>query len=600
MSEQQVLNECMMCGSELPAGATQCPACGEALLCCSSSGCGQSYPASAAFCPTCGEANPTKAASAPHASRMTEDQADAVPAPAPVPANPADAASQSPPIDAMNGLSPLTPLTPLTPMAGVAPAIDFGRGPAPKLPTLPGFAGAASADMQLPTAMRAPTPTIISPVAAMPLSAAPLSIPSLGFGNGNGEGLAPILAESDVGQRHRCGRQSLLRVRLRGETLPADVEVDVVIESRLLGAPTRHTLRLAPGDSDELPGVPLLPRVGGQDQVRLTLTARLESGLPLGRWVGGWMLNVEQEERAKPITAGGDVIIMGGNGPGVADMLGGANLLPGSGGGSTEVWQVLTLKPDRDFRRRLDATRPPPARIAPDAPAAYAAASMPPQHVALCVSDPRQPSAPPVVLLLASGTGSATMGRGGLAEVPWWVRPLPHDDVKHGRLSRRHASIELHDGRAWLQDLSTNGTLLNNNPASRGDERREILANGDVISPGGVLPMRVTLDSATADAGVATVTLWRQDGLAGRMAYVLTAAAPVVPLRTSPRATAATLWCAWVDTDQGTCLALTPADRVDWTLCTEDQPAYVGGVDVRWRRVDAPADHETFLVLRTR
>src|SRR5207253_7845194 len=53
----QVQSECVMCGSGVPAGAAQCPACGEALTWCQGSGCGQSFPASAGFCPACGLPN---------------------------------------------------------------------------------------------------------------------------------------------------------------------------------------------------------------------------------------------------------------------------------------------------------------------------------------------------------------------------------------------------------------------------------------------------------------------------------------------------------------------------------------------------------------
>ena len=122
----------------------------------------------------------------------------------------------------------------------------------------------------------------------------------------------------------------------------------------------------------------------------------------------------------------------------------------------------------------------------------------------------------------------------------WWLQPVPYDAHQHGRLSRRHATMDLHDGRAWITDWSTNGTWVNGERLPKSEI--SLLADGDHIEPANVVPFKAGL-FAQQDT-VHAVWLHRTDTLASQLCYLLTDCQVPVPILLSGQC-APSLWLAW-------------------------------------------------------
>src|SRR5690606_32081782 len=95
--------------------------------------------------------------------------------------------------------------------------------------------------------------TVRFPMPAAPAATPTLFIPGATPTSIAADNLAPVSLELDAAQSHRCGRQSLLRLRLSPQGLTADATAELTIASALLREPFVGRVELAPGHEEELP-----------------------------------------------------------------------------------------------------------------------------------------------------------------------------------------------------------------------------------------------------------------------------------------------------------------------------------------------------------
>jgi hypothetical protein len=191
--------------------------------------------------------------------------------------------------------------------------------------------------------------------------------------------------------------------------------------------------------------------------------------------------------------------------------------------------------------------------------------------------------------------GTAALGRGGPDAVPpvdWWLHAEPFGSADNRSLSRRHAVLELRDGRAWLTDQSSNqssnGTWLN--------ERRlpgktaELLHDGDRVGLKALaLAVRLFGDGRSVHAAL----LERADGLRGLAGYLLTdGRRPVAD--GEPGGPPAT-WLAWRRDAAGVSLGARPAGGGDWLWLPPGGSATAGAIGVTWRVLERPEDQATLV-----
>jgi hypothetical protein len=350
--------------------------------------------------------------------------------------------------------------------------------------------------------------------------------------------------------------------------LPGDVRVDATVESALLSDPIRLSMILGPKEKEELPVAGFVPTVSGAEEFRIAITAT-ENNIPLGRWNGSWIVNIEDPEKPQP-TAGGDAP-------------GDPALAP------PDSWQPLALRADRAFRRRLHHTCPQ-ARFAPPPAPVRAPLARPDDATVAAVmhlNGPRQRQS----LLLFKGT-SVLIGRGGKSGIQWWIKPQPFDAYQHGRVSSSHCSIKLHNDRAWLTDMSTNGTWLNGQRMAKATP--ELLASDDLFSPAGVVPLRVELSAV--DNKVTTVMLRREDGLAGRLSYALsdgTAPIPLASLSDAPGGEPL-LWI-WSGSEMDDFLVFLPNTNLGWRPVQPGRPLTLGRFQITCQVLDTARDQDALL-----
>jgi hypothetical protein len=291
--------------------------------------------------------------------------------------------------------------------------------------------------------------------------------------------------------------------------------------------------------------------------------------LPLGRWFAGHQLTAGEpgKSAAGPaITASGNALVyIGGAGPGGKEEL-----------AVEPAWRAMPLQPDKVFLRRLQKACPAWTGSAAPGRARLPVRVPHPRQGLLQCTGPDQPT--PQVLAVVVG-GQAFLGRGGDPEVAWWVKPVPCSEHDFSRLSRRHTGLEFRHGRAWLTDLSTNGTSLNGQRLVKG--RPEILADDDLIELAGVLRLRVQL-YASADQ-VHAVWLEREDTLAEQIAYLVTTGLAVVPVRWSEYAGS---WLAWPMSGPG---------QLGFEFVSGDANAKPQGSEqVRWLPLAEPREQDRY------
>jgi hypothetical protein len=479
---------------------------------------------------------------------------------------------------------------------GAAPAAVQDIGPAPVPATAPGV-GAMVSPASFPVA--APP----SQIARLPLSdAMPLvphpggvvGLPAVGqpgmLAGFTGIGSAatagtPVSLEVESSQKYRRGQQGLLRVRTRGEAIDGDTVVELSAASALLASPFLGNTRIGPLETCEVAALRFIPRVAGSDQVRFTMTLKTAANVPIGRWTGSWVLNIEDAEKGpSAINAGGDVFIMG-----AMPMNPAVPGLDASLGMGIEAWQAVPLKADLAFNRRLANTcpepefLPPPLEPGPGWPVgarAQGAAQVRDAHTGL------------VQTLAVICGSSASFGRGGDSGVAWWLQPSPYDAHQHGRLSRRHVSLELRNGRVWATDWSTNGTWLNDERVTKSQPC--LLAQDDRLEPAQAVPLQIRL--LTCENRVHSVLILRNDALADRLCYLMTDGQVPIPMANPGQETPA-LWFAWRRTlATGAEMLACPAEGGPWAAIGNNQERVVAGrFRVRWSVLPSPTDQAAYL-----
>jgi hypothetical protein len=393
---------------------------------------------------------------------------------------------------------------------------------------------------------------------------------------------SPVGIDVRLSKKYKRQQQGLLHLRLQGGRLTSDSVVELRAESAAFAAPLVQCVSLEAGEIHELDALRFVPRLAGAEQIRFAVTVKTSTKTPLGRWLGSVETLVEDDEKKK-VEAGRDVIIVGGELP-ARDVPDFENLLGAAGSG----WQSLSLVPDRNYNRRLRNACPemldpaPPAWTSVWPPGGTAAGAM-------YIRD-RQTGAACAVGVVC-GT-SASLGRGGDPAVAWWLQPAPYDAYQHGRLSRRHALLTLHDGRAWVTDGSTNGTWLNGERLAPAEIC--LLASGDRLEPARVVPLEVTL--LALRGAVHAVWLSRIDALGEQLRYLLAdCQAPVgvtLPGRREP-----SLWLAWRRAPAGGAEALASiGQEATFQSLGARQDRVLGDrYCLRWQPFSAPLEQPDYL-----
>ena len=584
----QSQHDCPLCDTAVPAGHTECPGCHTELALCGSPECGQLYPRDAPCCSFCGwKAESLSSTAAAPTDRVSPSGQDVAGIEGPV--SNAAATAQAGPTSFDEFLSLFQQDT-----ATAAAQGDPGPVAVPK--AVPGV-GLAAVPFSPPMAAKAlhapdfPSPNTLVPAvqaggaAGLPVVGRPGMFTDLvGVAAGTGSYASAVL-EVESSQKYRRGQQGLLRLRTRSEGLDGDTVVEFTAVSGLLASPMAGNTRIGPMETCELAAMRFVPRVAGSDHIRFSMTLKTVTNVPIGRWTGSWVVNIEEAEKSSsPINAGGDVFIMGGM-P-INPTLPG---LDASFGGSVENWQRVPLQPDLAFNRRLanicpqsDLLPPPrdPGSSWPVGARAQGAVQLRDEHTG-------------VVQTLAVVCGmSASFGRGGDPAVAWWLQPSPYDAHQHGRLSRRHLSLELRNGRAWVTDWSTNGTWLNGERLSRPEPH--LLAQDDRLEPAQVLPLRIRL--LTYENRVHAILLQRSDALGDRLCYLMTDGQVPVPVPMSGQEVPA-LWVTWRRTPTlGPEILACLAEGGPWSAIGHNQERVIAErFRLRWLLLPSPVDQAAYL-----
>ncbi|NLF69064.1 MAG: FHA domain-containing protein [Candidatus Anammoximicrobium sp.] len=594
---------CFACESPIPDGVSQCPVCGLQLAVCRNPDCGQCYPAEASFCPFCGE-SVQDAAPAPVEPAAVEGPTGTGVVGSPVPfvaengPSPEvfDPATGSPPGAEPAG-KPASPGTFDQMLALFQEGEDAGPGPA---------AASAAADPYAPPAAASEKATLVGGLpAAFPADPSPgvpmIGLPGTGVADRGlaamampGLGLpglgvptaamstAPVTLEVETSDKYRRHQQGLLRLRVRGDGLSSDALVDVGISSALFSGPTDFHVRLGFSQTHEFDALRFVPHVAGAEHVRISLTLKTPASVPLGRWSAAWLMQIEDVEKQE-IHAGGDVFIVGGV-PAASPSLG------LDGFGAMGGWQPLPLQADPHFNRRLTNACPEAALGTPpplDPGSVWPAGAR--AQAAVCVDDLQTGLSQALAVVCGN---SANLGRGGDPAVSWWLQPSPFDAHQHGRLSRRHVSLELRDGRAWGSDWSTNGTWLNGERVAKSE--LQLLADEDRLEPAQVVPFHVTL--LAREGQVHAIWLRRQDALREQLSYLLTDGQTPLPVLV-PGQSAPVAWLAWRRTpNQGPELMACAAEAGRWEpLGPQQQRVLADRYRLSWQLLLAPVDQATYL-----
>jgi hypothetical protein len=389
---------------------------------------------------------------------------------------------------------------------------------------------------------------------------------------GLGESVAaygvPVTLEWDAGLRHKCGRGSTLRFRLRAAGLGQPVSARVTCSSRFLETAITSEAALEPSEEAELPAVRFVPRVAADEIVELTVELGV-AGASLGRYRGSLLLRIEEDVAKAPISAGGDVIIMGAE-PNPAATL---DVLRGMG----ESWQAVPLREDAKWRRRLQNALPAVPSGRPVPPPGRATSG--PLHALVTLVPPGGAAH----VMLVTWASSCGMGRGGVPQVRWLVGPVVPDPRQEGRLSRCHAVFHLRRGRAWVRDESTNGVWIGDERTTRGQDT--LLCAGDVVHLAHVLALDVHLFGG--DGAANGLMLLRRDVAGVRLSYMLTDNRAAFSAPTDDDDVTGP-WLAWRGSDEGPQLAVWDARATQWLFVAAKQRSHVAGSELGWRVLEEP------------
>jgi len=550
-----------MCGVPLPGDAVECPGCGVALVSCTNQACGCLLPQEAAFCPYCRTA-------IQEAPRIDEAAAPAV----------EDQDLQG---DLERGTVQEAAHCDERAMDPVRMLDAMGDEPSQYVPKVAAVEGELDDAMRLRfEGVSASLPSVLaSPSAAIVDGLQGLTSP--GVHGEMGQGGAPVLLECEPSPRLQKGRHGLLRLRLTNRHLPLPVRVRIAAEAGLFEAPRDIVASIDPLQVCETQPLRFIPHTAGADVLRLLVELTDGRRVPIGRYQGSCVLRVDDPEDARGrghIEAGGDVIIMG-NAPGQPGLLG----LPPDESLSEigERWQLVHLQEDVPFNRRLKLTAPHDQAEPPVAPLDACGD--------VCEFDAvahlRPPDESPRTALV-SHARICGLGRGGVPTVRWLLRPYSPDPYQEGRISRCHGLICIENGRAWIEDQSTNGIWVNEDRLERG--KRNVLADGDEIHLANVVRFQVRLRGQKGE--VHAVWLVRQDPGLHNLAYLFVSGA--IPTDLAPCASPRrALWFFW-GRDRSGQLALWNADNGGpWAkLDAGKSMGLRDGSSMCWWPVTAPLD----------
>ncbi len=575
---------CFGCGTEIVEATGYCPVCKVLLTICEREDCGQAYPSNESACPRCGETNlfgmPFEE-EAPPLDRTTILGSG----------NESDDPSQRPWID--NHQEPANDWEQEFAEAFGAQEVDPPK-PLHQTPVPERFQE-PSASLESPEHFGS-LEKLVDPLVPkgleglgglpLPFDGAQGAWPMIGD---PADPSLPIILEVLDGGGHRCEQKGLVQFRVRGVRISEDVQIRLQADSELFPSSVQQSSWLSAGHEHVWDALKFVPKVSGKDEIRLTLTLETAQGVPVGRWSASWIVKVAESatnsnHNNTPMNAGGDIIIMGGS-PALPDLA--MPEIPNLFGLGSDDWQPLTLRADRALESRLARTRP---TISQGIPSEFQSwPSWPSNRQAIAAVHLKDLTSGVLQTFAVVIGSTAKMGRGGVEDVAWWLRPEPYDALQHGRLSRRHLSLELRSGRVWAIDDSGNGSLLNNSPM----ERRipALLADGDVLDPARVVPMVVRL---TGDGrSVRAVQLERTDGLAGRLGYVLMGTERPIFHVVLPDAS---IWMAW-GADQGRALKVVLGPSGPSLNAPPGRFERLGDrFEITWNPLKSPAEQQQLLV----
>lgn len=445
-------------------------------------------------------------------------------------------------LDVSSVMEQLETLSPQPPVEQVMPAIEpVALAPVPK-PVLPMGSG-------LPVPVMSPREMVAQPIVAATTAA--------------------IRIEQRRSADLKVGHKGVLSLRLT--TTQTSTQYELTVDSDLLAEPAVfHGASPTPGTYD-VGSIRFLPKAAGDEEILLELTMLNAAGIPLARFTGRFNVPVASNENSSSIQAGGDVIVVGGRLPNLGSAVGASGLPSPIGDG----WCEISVLEDQAFSKRISDQIPLASDDRPHDLAVEPGFAG--GNGVLYAGTPDGS-----FVCYASSVGrSAAIGRGGATEACWWIRPVPDHSEQFSRISRKHLNLELRDGRAWLTDLSANGTSLNGKSLVQG--AAVVLSDNDFVDLAGAMTFSVRV--CGDGCSVTSVELRRQDGYADKL--VLFLVQPGAPHRIE--VAGQTAWLAW--TTHGTVNLKTPA--APWQQADSGQESQLSGdFCAAWHVFDGPVDQD--------
>lgn len=362
----------------------------------------------------------------------------------------------------------------------------------------------------------------------------------------------------------KVGHKGLISLRL---TAAAAGRFELTVSSDLMPEEQMSEGSCLPITPQDAGSVRFVPEIAGSEEVRVNLALLSETGLPVSRWTGNFVINVEPAE-GNSIQAGGDVIVMGGGAPGIMNAAAAADA----------QWHEIDLAIDADFAAR--AERICPTEVAdfpalPDRDDSFSGVSG-----ALYFGDDD-------FTCYGVTVGDAvTVGRGGRDDVDWWLNPVSEAENLAGRISRKHLKLEFRNGRAWVASLGSNGSSLNGQTLL--PSKATLLADGDELNLAGALTLVVRLHSDGSQ--VVGVELNRTDRLAQSIRMLLVRAGQPVRLGQASNG----FWAAW--SKKKSVQLHDPENGWDNLVEAEEHyPACLNGAGIAWYDLGSVVDQDQLL-----